>query len=306
MSAAYSYSSESDYWAHLITVGTSVDLWQRNTTLALTMSYGLDTVAQRMGPTLFNPLDGAGLQTFRVIATYSQVLTRTLLGELSYDLGVLGFGSAKGTLSGEPNNHTGYLNNPYRMVNLGGAPAREQVPFQRIRQSASITAHWFLPTGSRTVPYVAFRPSYRFYWDDWSVYSSAVELRTHLPVGPVELRATGRYYTQTQASFWNEVNGLPLYNDNQGKPCDHCISSSARGRGFYTNDPKLGAFDSFFFELRLMLRLSAFRIYPQVPLARWLASGLIELSYGHYFNDRYAHTAYGDAEVAGLTFSFPL
>jgi hypothetical protein len=259
-----------------------------------------------MGPTLYNPLDGAGLQTFRLIASWTQVLSPTALVSLSYDLGVLGFGSSKGSLTGAPNNQTGFLNNPYRQVNLGGSPAREQVPYQRIRQAAALALHGYLPVSSPTVPYLAFRPSYRFYWDDWSVLGHSVELRTFLPVGPVEFRVTGRYYTQSQASFWSDVAGLPSYPDNQGKPCTGCVSSSSKGRGFYTNDPKLSTFDAFFFELRLAINLRGLRPFARLPLNRWLSAGLVELSYGHYINDRYAHTAYGDAEVAGLSLSFPL
>jgi hypothetical protein len=225
---------------------------------------------------------------------------------LSYDLDVLGFGSQKGSLSGEPNAQTGFLANPYRTVNLGGSPTREQVPFQRVRQAATAGLFVMFPTGARLVPYLVFKPSYRFYWDDWGLFAHTIELRTHLPIGPIELRFTGRYYTQSAATFWNEVDGRPTYADNQGKPCNTCLSSSARGRGFYTSDPKLAAADDFFFEVRLLLKLRALRREVGRGLGAWLSDGLIELSYGHLFNDRYFHLAYGDAEVAGLSFTFPL
>jgi hypothetical protein len=153
------------------------------------------------------------------------------------------------------------------------------------------------------VPYVAFRPSYRFYWDDWSVLSHTPELRTFLPIGPVEFRLTGRFYTQRAASFWSSgADGVPVYSGNMGKPCTGCFKTPPPGASlFLTADPKLSAFDTFYVELRLLWQLRAIR-----RLSAWLSEGLVELSYGHLFNDRYAHTAYGDAELAAISFSFPL
>ncbi len=74
-----------------------------------------------------------------------------------------------------------------------------------------------------------------------------------------------------------------------------------RAGKYATADPKLSAFNVWFFEVRLLVKLGFLR-----PLSRKLSDGFVELSYGHYFNDRYAHQAFGDAEVAGLTFTFPL
>jgi hypothetical protein len=304
MTAAYSYSSESDYWAHLISVGTSVDLFQHNTTLALSMSYGLDDVALRMGPTVYNPL--GGLQTFNVQAGWSQILTPTLLFNLSYELGVIGFGSEKGSLTGSPNRFTGFQSNPYRMVSLGGQQVREVTPFQRIRQAAALAMHWAIPTGGRIVPFIGFRPAFRFYWDDWSVMSFTPELRTYVPIGPVEVRVTGRYYQQTEASFWSDVAGQPSYPDGHGRPCRACVADSSKGTLFYTGDPKLSPFSSMYLELRLLVRLSGIARARKLPLAKWLGAGTVDLSYGHYFNDRYAHAAFGDADVAALSFAFPL
>ena len=82
---------------------------------------------------------------------------------------------------GTPDN--GWQANPYRTVNLGGAPARESVPFQRIRQSAAAALYWHFAVPSRIMPYLAFRPAYRFYWDDWGLLSPTPELRMYVPIG---------------------------------------------------------------------------------------------------------------------------
>ena len=309
MSAAYSYSSESDYWAHTISLGTMVDLFQKNTTLALNMSWGINHVAQRAGPTVFVPV--GGLQSWSTIVSWTQILSQQLLAVLEYDLFVIGFGDQLGHLTGSPNEHSGYQANPYRSVNVGGSPVREQVPFQRIRQAVALTLHWYIPTGNSLSPYLLFRPSYRFYWDDWGMLSHTPELRMYVPVGPVEFRVTGRYYTQNAASFTSLVEGAPSYANGAGRPCGTCIDEASREiKGatqlFFTSDPKLYAFDSFFVEGRIALSLRALARLRKLPLHQWLAGGIIELSYGHYFDSKVARAAYGDADVAGLTFTFPL
>jgi hypothetical protein len=303
LSAAYSYSSESDYWAHLITVGTTLDLLQHNTLLNLSMSYGINDAAQRAATTVYVPV--GSLQTFTLIGSWSQTLTRHLLGNVEYDLTILGFGSEIGKITGEPNVNTGYQANPYRGVNVGGSPSRELVPFQRIRQSVAGSLNWIIPTENRITPFVSFRPSYRFYWDDWGILSHTPELRVYLPVGPVEFRLTGRYYLQNAATFTSEVDGKPMYLGSQGKPCTTCLSSASRGL-FYTSDPKLYAFDAFFLEGRVAFRLTGLGRFTRLPLHAWLAGGVIELSYGHYFNTKVPQASFGDADLAGLSFIFPL
>ncbi len=309
LSATYSYSSESDYWAHLMTFGAAVDLFEKNTMLAMKLAYGINSVAQRAGATVYVPV--GGLQTFGLIASWTQVLSQRLLGTLEYDLGVIGFGSKIGDPTGTPDKDSGYQANPYRSVNLGGSPARESVPFQRIRQSVSLTLRWYVPTGSRTTPYLIFRPSYRFYWDDWGMLTHTPELRMYIPVGPVEFRFTGRYYVQNAASFASLVDGSPAYPNGQGKPCTQCTAQSTRendsgARLYYTSDPKLYAWDSFFLEARLAISLRGLGKYQRLPLHNWLAGGILELSYGHYLDDKVAHAAYGDADLAGISLSFPL
>src|SRR5207253_9825296 len=131
VSVGYSYSSESDYWAHTITAGTTVDLWHKNTTLSLAMAWGINSVAQRTSATTF--LGVGGLQTWTAIASWTQVLSQRVLGIVEYDLSVLGFGDRIGHLTGGPNRDPGYQTNPCRMAHPGGASAAEVVPVPGIR-----------------------------------------------------------------------------------------------------------------------------------------------------------------------------
>ncbi|HZS38827.1 MAG TPA: DUF3570 domain-containing protein [Polyangia bacterium] len=286
---SYSYSQESDYRAQFATLSAAVELFQKNTLIGGSVSYGHDNVYQRMGPATFIPV--GALDHVHVIAQWSQVLAPTVLFNLSYDLGVVGFGSAD----------NGFQANPYRPASVGGMPAREAVPFQRIRNALALSVHWIIPLHNQLVPYLAFRPSYRFYWDDWGLQSHTPELRTYLPIGPVELRFTGRYYSQGHVSFWNEVDGKPAYPSNQGLQCTTCLLGSSQRNLFVTGDPKLGAYDDYYFDVRVLIKFGFIRrLWP------WASEGWVELNYGHLFQTRYAQTAFGDADLAGLQFTFPL
>ena len=295
LTASYSYSDESDYWSHFAQLGAVLALLQNNTILSASLGYSNDRIALRMGPTLYNPI--GGLQTIRAVANLTQVLTRHLLLSGSYEIGVLGFGSGD----------NGFQANVYRTVNLGGAPARELVPYQRIRQAAAVAFYVHIPVPSRIMPYLAFRPSYRLYWDDWGLLSHTPELRMYVPTGPVEWRVTGRWYTQNHVTFWSDDGVRPSYPPGvMGLHCTSCTLASSRAMFWYTADPKLGDMTSAFFELAATVSLRGIHKWKWLPGHDWLGEGIIELSYGHYVNGGFAHTAFGDAEVAGLTLSWPL
>lgn len=308
-SVSYSYSSESDYWAHTLSIASTFDFFQKNSTLGLVTSYGSDSIAQRQGPTIYNPL--GGLQTFGFIASWTQVLAKVALLSVEYDVSVLGFGSSKGKVTGAPDAQTGFQSNAYRSVLLGGSPARDTLPFQRVRQSFTGAVYLTLPVDSHLVPYLVFRPSYRYYFDDWDVKAHTVELRTHLPIGPTELRLTGRYYSQGHAIFYAEsaVTGAPDYTGAaaMGLPCTTCYAESSHGTNrYFTADPKLSSFSSTFVELRLLVKLSPLQKWSTRRLPRWLSEGRVEVSYGHYFNERAPERTFGGADLAGLSFAFPL
>ncbi|HXU71293.1 MAG TPA: DUF3570 domain-containing protein [Polyangia bacterium] len=296
LSGSYSYSSESDYWSHFANLGV---LWTsplKNTQISASLGYSNDRVALRMGPTLYNPI--GGLQTVRGVATLTQTLTPSLLLTASYEIGVLGFGTID----------NGWQANVYRTVNTGGAPARESVPYQRIREAAAAALYWHIAVPSRIMPYLAFRPAYRLYWDDWGLLSHTPELRMYVPTGPVEWRVTGRYYIQNHVSFWRDDGVRPAYlgADASGVGCPTCFLASSKDGHWFTSDPKLGNMRSAYFELGVLIHMSGFHRLKWLPGHDWLGAGIIQLSYGHYVNSDFAHTAFGDADVAGLTLEWPL
>jgi hypothetical protein len=292
VSGSYTYSGESDYTAHSATIGALAELFQKTTLLGVTLAYGNDSVDQRLSATQF--MHKGGLQVVRGLVTATQIITPTLLANASYEIGVLGFGNAD----------NGYQANPYRVIPMGGG--HEMEPFQRIRQAAALSLHWVIPLRMRLMPYIAFRPAYRFYWDDWGILSHTPELRMYVPAGPVEFRVTGRYYTQREASFWSDGGGVtPMYPNGVGLHCTTCLLASSKSGLFLTADPKLSPFSSAFFELGVLVKLNGLRRWKRLPGSAWLADGYIQLSYGHYFNGGYPHVAFGDAEVAGITMAWP-
>jgi hypothetical protein len=118
---------------------------------------------------------------------------------------------------------------------------------------------------------------------------------------------TGRWYTQNHVSFWSDDGVRPAYPQGvQGLHCTTCVLDSSKTGLWYTADPKLGNMTSAFFELRLLARLRVLRALRWLPGREWFSEGTVELSYGHYVNGGFAHTAFGDAEVAGLTLEWPL
>lgn len=181
------------------------------------------------------------------------------------------------------------------------------MPYQRIREAAAASVYWYLPVGNRVMPFIAVRPAYRIYWDDWGLLSHSPELRLYVPTGPVEWRVTGRWYTQNHVSFWSDDGVRPAYPPGvQGLHCSTCTLASSRTGVWATSDPKLGDFTSEFFELAVVAQMRGLRALRWLPGHDWVAAGVIQLSYGHYFNSSFAHTAFGDAEVAGLTLEWPL
>jgi hypothetical protein len=285
-SADYRYSTESDYWAHVGSGTLALDLFQKNTQLALSYARSHADVARRTTATGYIPighLDGDFL-----ILGVTQLLSPWALADLSYEF----------NKNGDARDGGQHQENPYRMVLVGGTPQRELEPRERDRHAVTAGLRVALPSAPRPIRHLSFYFKYRFYADNWGVVAHAPELRTYFQIGPVEVRATGRYYTQQAASFWpRDASGraliVPSYatqGASFGAPSDpnHCLC--------FTGDAKLGEFSSLYYELRLGW---------WVPFPRLIGDVFMTVSYGHYFNTLAAHAQFGDADVAGTDLVFP-
>jgi hypothetical protein len=264
LSGSYSYSSESDYWSHNAGLRLKLNLAKDNTSLTFGGDYGNNTAAKRLGPTGYL-LQGV-MHSVHLVALGSQVLSRTLLGTLSYEL----------TLQ------RGYLNNPYRPVFVGGERREvEKLPEERLRHVLAASLHGMVPVNGDTLRYLVFRPALRFYADSWGVKALAPELATTIGLPPVELRLLVSYLGQFGADFYR-TDGV-CRTPHPDVPCyqDPVVRDELL---VYTSDVKLGSYSAGTFELQIKWRLSVLRDLPH--LGELLGRSVVELTGGMWVADR--------------------
>ncbi|MBK8258539.1 MAG: DUF3570 domain-containing protein [Polyangiaceae bacterium] len=185
LTGSYRYSVEPDYESHGGVLRGALDLFRKNTTLALTVFGSRDTVGRAGDPWFKQPQWSLGGR-FAV----TQVLSRSAIAELSWETSTI----------------QGYQASPYRWVAIGGqgicaggAPfcVPEQVPDERYRHAATALGRMAGPGG------VSLGAKYRFYFDSWGLASHAIEPDIAIDItkdGVLSLRY--RYYTQGEASFY--------------------------------------------------------------------------------------------------------
>jgi len=195
-------------------------------------------------------------------------------------------------------------------VLVSGSPQRESVPGERNRHSVTVGARLAVPAQMGALRHLVLYGKYRFYRDDWGITAHAPELRTYMNFGAVEIRLTGRYYTQTAAEFFRWSPRLIAQYDLDSLDGNMNPAPAPAGVRFkncmcFTGDSKLSPFSSFFVEARIGVPLR-FLDHPKMPLGKLLGESTLALSYGHYVNSAFAHAQFGDAGVAGLEWIFPL
>ena len=282
----YRYSSESDYWAHSAGGGVLFDLLQKNLSIGLNYNYTHGQAARRVNAVGYVPAgsDRSTLETHYFSLSAAQVLARWAL------------------LSGgvEVRYEDGFQANPYRFVVVSGSPIREVDPYTRLRVTASATVRMTPIYKRGVVDHLTLFVGYRLHDDTWGVLAHTPELRAHLGLGPIELRLTGRYYTQSAATFYRSQGGKAAYDQEVTfKDCPPPTGQCATG------DSKLSAFDSVFLDGRVVLELRTLLRGPS-GLSRWLAGSAVGVSLGRYWNSGFAHLQFGDAWVGGLDLLLPL
>lgn len=195
---SYRFSTEPDYRSHGGTVRAAVELFQRNTTLALDLFGAGDTVGREGDPAFRRPVNAVGGRV-----TYTQIIDRKTIGEISWESQRVG----------------GFQSSPYRWVAIGGdgtcaslAPLciPERHPDERWRHAANVRARRAF--GKR----LSLGAEYRYYFDSWGVQSHT--LRPDIAFVPARrkfredtLSFHYRYYTQGEARFY-----LPRYFELEG------------------------------------------------------------------------------------------
>ncbi len=181
----YSYSHENDYLSNSLNAGLDQELFDKNTTLSLGYSVSLNDVG-RAGDLNFS----RGLDNHGVSASWTQIVSPTLVTQLTYELGYA----------------SGFQSSPYRFVpvrmNIDAAPefwVMETDPDTRMRNAFVLGVNRAIGDDS------SVQADYRYYFDDWGITSHTLGLRyfTHL-THHLELRLRERFYTQGSASFYQE------------------------------------------------------------------------------------------------------
>ena len=179
VSTGYYVSSESDYFAQMVSLGWQRDLDRDNLNLAAGLSYGWDSI---------EPLaddSGTAAPAARRTLHGSLVATRVLDPRTTLRLGA------------EFDRVTGQQHDPYRSVHAGGAIVRERHPDERLRRDLFLRLSRWL--GNRS----SVKADVRLYGDDWDVGSTTLGLRlSQYVTDDLVIGYRYRYYTQSAAWFY--------------------------------------------------------------------------------------------------------
>jgi hypothetical protein len=185
IAGGYRYSTENDYWSHGGVGNLTLDLAEKNTTLVFTALGSKDEVGR------------AGDRYWR--APQSSIGGRVALTQVLDTKSLL-------QVSWETVRISGYQASPYRYVAIGDngtcaslAPfcLPEVVPDERWRSAAVVRARRAL--GNK----VSIGLEYRFYFDDWGLYSHTITPDLQWLVSDHgTLGLSYRYYTQSEADFY--------------------------------------------------------------------------------------------------------
>jgi hypothetical protein len=192
MSLGYTKSDENDYLANSLSFGISQDIFGDLTTVTMGYSLGWDEVGMRGDPDFARDVDR---QQYRL--GLSQILTKNMILGLNFE-----------TITDE-----GFLNNPYRSVrylDAGGAPGFESEVYPNTRTSNAGSARLQI-----YLPYrAAIHGTYRFYSDTWEIEGHTMEVGyTHPTKSGFIFDLQYRYYTQSQADFFNDLFPGPQFQN---------------------------------------------------------------------------------------------
>jgi hypothetical protein len=174
-------SSETDYKSYSGVVRASIDLFQRNTTIAAFVGGGHDDVSPVESPPGQEAFWPATHDRWNFGVSISQLLLPTLV------------------LSGgiSTNQQNGTLSNPYRRALVKTTLFPEVVPATRGRYTAFVRLSWYVGAGT------AVHLQQGAYADTWGVGSTIPEVTVAKAFGARWLfDARYRYYGQSAASFY--------------------------------------------------------------------------------------------------------
>ncbi|MFV1982538.1 MAG: DUF3570 domain-containing protein [Thiohalomonadales bacterium] len=243
LNISFTNSSENDYEANTLGLSMSHEMFYGLTTLNLGYSRGADTVGKSTDPTFNQEVDRA-----RYHFGVSQVITKKLL--LTVDL--------------ESISAVGFLNNPYRAVRINGA-FNQPERYPRTRSGLAVATRGVYYLGNDSTLMLG----YRYYTDNWAIDSHTLEARyNHFYSSKLLAEYSVRYYTQVQASFYNDDFDQPYF--------------------YMARDKEMSTFSSYSLGYKL-----SYKIFESNSFFK---RGDINLSYNffQYNYDNFTHYATGD------------
>ena len=205
--ASYYVSTESDYFAQMVSLGYSHEFLNENLNISTGTSYSWDSI---------EPLDDAdtpGTEDFRRTLHVNAVATQVLTPTTVFRVG------------GEFNKVRGLQHDSYRNVYVAGTNVPELHPKNRDRWDVFLSMSQYIANRS------SLRFDYRYYTDDWGLSSQTLggKLSQYI-TDEVIVRYRYRYYTQSPASFFRD---------------DYTVPGGVNG--FQTGDYRLGDYGAHLF-----------------------------------------------------------
>ena len=196
-SIGYIDGDESDYLARTAYLNISQDMFGDLTTISLGYRRNMNDVFRNVrdpvtGAKSRDPGFAEEMDSRAWSASLTQVLTRDLLGVLSYEL-----------VTDE-----GYLNNPYRQMRYADPTNPRGFSYAPELYPRTKTSNAFAGRLKYSLPWwrAAVDGAYRFYTDTWGVRAQTVQLGYTQPAfGNWIFDARYRYYTQDAADFYRDL-----------------------------------------------------------------------------------------------------
>jgi hypothetical protein len=190
LTPGFAYSKESDYESYAVSLNDALEFNEKNTTLSFGISHNFDSVRTA------DYVNWDNKQSTEGMIGVSQLLSPTTILTANFTYG----------------NDSGYLNDPYRVVDysLSGFAYPEVRPSHRNKQVVytSVT-HYFDKFNA------SIEGSYRFYHDSYEVYANTAALTWHQKLGShLIMEPLFRFYEQSAASFYR----LEVNNSSPGAP----------------------------------------------------------------------------------------
>lgn len=229
LSPQIAYSTESDYESLGISLNDSIELNEKNTTLAIGLSHSFDRVLPNEGESITETQDKG--------TTDGLIGVTQLLGPQTLLTANLTLGYANG-----------YLSDPYKRVLFDDFPYNpgqpytvwpENRPGHKFRQVVYLSLQQYFEKVRG-----AAELGYRFHHDDWGVLAHTVSVQWNQKIGKILLVSPlFRFYTQTEADFY--ATHFP------GDPSDPQVPLPS----YYSADYRLSALNSFTYGVSLTGRV---------------------------------------------------